>query len=215
MNIIAFNGSPRKSWNTATLLNKALEGATSAGAETELIHLYDLIIREERKDDYLSVYRVVKSAFGGTEYTSGDEQYLVVRLRGSSSFLPELSIVAEFNGEIIGHIMFTEAVIREGDKNHQTLTLGPVSVLPEYQKKGIGSRLIEEGHDAARRLGYRSVLLVGHPEYYPRFGYRPAEVFGIKTYLELPPRVFMACELTKNGLEGVSGTVNFAPEFNL
>ncbi|MCK9558405.1 MAG: NAD(P)H-dependent oxidoreductase, partial [Candidatus Cloacimonetes bacterium] len=67
MNIIAFNGSPRKSWNTATLLNKALEGATSAGAETELIHLYDLIIREERKDDYLSVYRVVKTAFGGTE----------------------------------------------------------------------------------------------------------------------------------------------------
>ena len=111
--------------------------------------------------------------------------------------------------------MFTEAVIREGDKNHQTLTLGPVSVLPEYQKKGIGSRLIEEGHDAARRLGYRSALLVGHPEYYPRFGYRPAEVFGIKTYLELPSRVFMACELIKNGLEGVSGTVNFAPEFNL
>lgn len=83
MNIIAFNGSPRKSWNTATLLNKALEGATSAGAETELIHLYDLIIREERKDDYLSVYRVVKTAFGGTEYTSGDEQDLVVRLRNS------------------------------------------------------------------------------------------------------------------------------------
>ncbi len=174
-----------------------------------------LIIREERKDDYVNIYRIVTAAFEGTEYTSGDEQDLVIRLRGSSSFLPELSLVAEFNGEIIGHIMFTEAVIREGEKNHQTLTLGPVSVLPEYQKKGIGSRLIEEGHDAARCLGYRSVLLVGHPEYYPRFGYRPAEVFGIKTYLELPPGVFMASELTKNGLEGVSGTVNFAPEFNL
>jgi len=174
-----------------------------------------LIIREERKEDYVDIYRVVKAAFKGTEYTSGDEQDLVVRLRGSSSFVPELSLVAEFNGEITGHIMFTEAVIREGEKNHQTLTLGPISVLPEYQQKGIGSRLMEEGHDAARRLGYRSVVLVGHPEYYPRFGYRSAEDFGIKTYLEFPPRVFMAYELTKNGLESVSGTVNFAPEFNL
>ena len=119
------------------------------------------------------------------------------------------------NGEITGHIMFTEALIREGEKTHQALTLGPVSVLPKYHKKGIGTRLIEEGHEKARNLGYRSVLLVGHPEYSPRFGYRPAEVFGIKTYFELPPGVFMVCELIKNGLEGVSGTVNFAPEFNL
>jgi predicted N-acetyltransferase YhbS len=123
--------------------------------------------------------------------------------------------VAEIAGEVVGHILFTRAVIRQGAREHETLTLAPLAVVPDYQGKGIGGRLIEVGHRVARELGFKSALLVGHPAYYPRFGYRSAETFGIVTDLELPADVFMVCELTEGGLGGVQGRVEFAPEFNL
>ncbi|MDW7685063.1 MAG: N-acetyltransferase [Bacillota bacterium] len=175
----------------------------------------DVFIRQERKEDYIKVYELVRAAFARAEHTNHDEQNLVVRLRNSAVFVPELSLVAETEGKIVGQIMFTRAVVRQGGKEHEMLTLAPLAVAPDYQGKGIGGRLIEAGHQVARELGFKSALLVGHPAYYPRFGYRPAETFGIVTGLELPPDVFMACELSEDGLGGVQGRVEFAPEFNL
>ncbi len=90
-----------------------------------------------------------------------------------------------------------------------------LAVLPEYQRKGVGGRLIEAGHRAAQEIGFKSVLLVGHSTYYPRFGYQPAQRFGITTNLELPPDVFMACELVEGGFSGVTGRMALAPEFQL
>jgi len=176
----------------------------------------NVVIRREVEADFDRVCEVVRLAFEGAEHTNHDEQNLVVRLRKSVAFVPGLSLVAETDGgEILGHILFTRAVIRDGGHEHETLTLAPVAVVPEYQGKGIGGLLIEEGHRIARKLGFKSVLLVGHPAYYPRFGYSGAETFSITTDLELPPDVFMACELVEGGLESVHGRVEFAPEFNL
>ena len=175
----------------------------------------NVLIQQEQKEDYDKVYEVVRVAFACAEHTNYDEQNLVVRLRRSAAFVPELSLVAEVAGKIVGHILFTRAVIRTEAQEYGTLVLAPLAVLPDYQGKGIGGRLIEAGHQVAREMDFKSALLVGHPKYYPRFGYRPAELFGIVTDLELPADVFMACELTEGGLDGVQGRMEHAPEFNL
>ena len=175
----------------------------------------NVLIRQEQKEDYDKVYEVVRTAFACAAHTNHDEHNLVVRLRRSAAFIPELSLVAEVAGEIVGHILFTRGVIQAKTQEYETLVLAPLAVVPDYQGKGIGGRLIEAGHRVAREIGFKSVLLVGHPIYYPRFGYRPAETFGIITDLDLPADVFMACELTKGGLDGVRGRLKHAPEFNL
>lgn len=175
----------------------------------------NVAIRQEQTQDHDRVYRLVLDAFSQAEHTDGHEQDLVVRLRGGAAFVPELSLVAEVEGQLVGHILFTRAVVRDGARDHATLVLGPVAVVPGFQRRGIGARLVEAGHRVARDLGFASSVLVGHPTYYPRFGYRPAESFGIVTHLELPPGVFMACELRPGGLAGVSGKLVYAPEFGL
>jgi len=110
--------------------------------------------------------------------------------------------------------LFTPLIIDNGQQQFQSLVLGPVSVLPEFQKQGIGGQLIVAGHQKARDLGFQSVILIGHPEYYPRFGYKTASVQGLKVAMHLPSdEVFMAVELTENALSGVSGMVVFPPEF--
>src|SRR5690606_23855866 len=100
-------------------------------------------------------------------------------------------------------------------RSSDLLALAPPTVLPEYQNRGIGGMLIEKAHQVARGLGYTSVILLGHENYYPRFGYVPADRFGIKLTFEVPAENFLAIELVENGLEGVSGTVQYAKEFNL
>ena len=169
----------------------------------------DILIRQEREADFDSVYEVVRSAFKTMDMASGDEQDLVNRLRKSPAFIPELSLVAELEGKIIGHIMFTKMKIGV----HSALTLAPVAVLPEYQKQGIGAKLIVEGHRIARELGHNAIILVGHADYYPRFGYTPAGKKNIQAPFEVPEEAFMVLELREGGLKGVSGMVEFAPEF--
>lgn len=170
----------------------------------------ELNIRQENQNDYDQVYEVVKHAFEQAEYTDGDEQNLVNRLRNSQAFVPELSLVAEQNGEIVGHILFTEATIGETTQ----LVLAPLSILPSHQKSGIGGKLIVEGHRIAKELGYEYVVLVGHATYYPRFGYKPASQFGIQTTIEVPDENFMAFHL-QGEQRNLDGTVTFAPEFGI
>jgi len=169
----------------------------------------NILIRQECEADFDSVYEVVRSAFETMDMASGDEQDLVNRLRKSTAFIPELSLVAELDGKIIGHIMFTKMKIGV----HPALTLAPVAVLPEYQKQGIGGKLIVEGHRIARELGHSVVILVGHADYYPRFGYTPAGIKNIQAPFEVPEDAFMVLELREDGLKGVSGMIEFAPEF--
>ncbi len=174
-----------------------------------------IVVRQETIEDFEIVYEVVKAAFLNAEHTNGDEQNLVVRLRKSAAFIPELSLVAVIDDKIVGHIMFAKIKIKNGTEEFESLVLAPVSVVPEMQGKGIGAKMIIEGHKIAQRLAYGSVILVGHPSYYPRFGYVPASRFAITAPFDVPDEAFMVCELTANGLNGVSGVVRFPEEFLL
>lgn len=171
-------------------------------------------IRQERPDETQWVVELTERAFKSLSFSKGKEGLLVSNLHKSNSFIPELSLVAEVEGKVVGHILFSPLVIDNGQQQFHSLVLAPVSVLPEFQNKGIGSLLIRAGHQNAKELGYESVILVGHPEYYPRFGYRPCSAWNIKSPIDLPSDdVFMAMELSEGSLQGVSGTVVFPPEF--
>lgn len=174
----------------------------------------EIIVRQETGADFDGVYQVVKAAFLNAPYSIHEED-LVVRLRNSAAFIPELSLVAEAEGKIVGHIMFTKIAIKAEEETHTALVLAPVSVSPEMQGKGIGTKLILEGHKIARELGFSSVILVGHAGYYPRFGYNRASNFGLTLPIEVPDEAFMACQLTENALSEVEGVVEFPKEFGI
>lgn len=170
----------------------------------------NIIIRQEKSQDFHEVYSMVKTAFAAAEHSDGNEQDLVAALRAGSAFVPELSLVAEMDGKIVGHIMFTKAAI--GSRTE--LALAPLSVLPEYWKQGIGIALIREGHRIAANLGYQYSIVLGSEHYYPRSGYIPAERLGIRAPFEVPSENFMAIRLQKNA-DPICGVVTYAPEFGV
>lgn len=169
-----------------------------------------MLIRQERPGDYEEVYGLIMEAFASAEHADGNEQNLVKALRKSSAFIPELSLVAEVNGRLAGHILFTRA--RVGDE--EALALAPLSVRPEYQRRGIGTALILEGHRIAQSLGFQYILVLGSETYYPRAGYVPAERFGIAVPEGFPAENFMAVKLRKDA-GPIGGTVVYAEEFGL
>ncbi|MCP2045551.1 putative N-acetyltransferase YhbS [Pontibacter sp. HSC-36F09] len=141
------------------------------------------------------------------------EQFLAERLRKSNSFIPKLSLVAVKGVKVVGHILLTKLEIKNKQQLFESLSLAPVAVLPAYQHQGIGAMLIEQAHKVAKSLGYTSFILVGHENYYPRFGYKRASTFGITFPFEVPDANAMAVELVENGLAGISGEVKYPKEF--
>ena len=164
----------------------------------------EINIREELEKDYEVVERLTEEAFKSAEHSDGTEHLLVNRLRKSDDFIKELSLVAEDNRKVIAHLMLTKAKINNGDMSVETLALAPVSVIPEYQGKGIGSKLINIALESARRLGYKSVIVLGHDKYYPKFGFVPASKYEIKAPFDVPDEAFMVKELNDGSLIGVS-----------
>ena len=175
----------------------------------------ELELRQEQRQDHPQVFSLVKAAFQTESTPDPDEPNLVERLRKSPAFIPELSIVAVRDGRVVGHILLTKIVIIDGEKSMDSLALAPVSVLPDMQGQGIGGMLIEYAHKKARELGHRSIILLGHEHYYPRFGYRLTEEFGIKLPFEVPAANCMAIELAVDGLKGVRGVVEYPSEFGI
>lgn len=165
-------------------------------------------IRQEEFRDYEAVYMVVKTAFETAEHTDGTEQDLVVSLRQSNAFVSELSLVATENGKIVGYILFTEIKIGADTE----LALAPLAVAPAYQNKGVGSRLITEGHKIAKRLGYSYSVVLGSDKYYPKFGYVPAARYGIRAPFDVEDKNFMAVQF-KN--KTVNGTVEYDKAFGI
>ncbi|MBC8312346.1 MAG: N-acetyltransferase [Candidatus Marinimicrobia bacterium] len=172
------------------------------------------IIRKETKNDHKEVFNVIEKAFKDVEFADNTEQFLVERLRKSDAFIPELSMIAVIDGRIVGHILLTKLKIKNDTNEFDSLALAPVSVLPKFQRNGIGGKLIVESHKKAKELGYKSIVLLGHENYYPRFGYKQADTFGIELPFDVPKENCMAIELTKNGLKNVSGLVEYPKEFN-
>lgn len=173
----------------------------------------EIIIRQEEIKDYGLSERVVEQAFKNMDHSDHKEHHLVSRLRKTSFFIPELSIVAEVQGEIVGHIMLTECLIKNEANEYISLALAPVSVLPEYQEKGIGTNMIHKSISIAKDLGYKSIIVLGHEDYYTRFGFKPASKWGIQAPFDVPDESFMALELKDGSLEGVKGTVVYPKEF--
>jgi len=173
----------------------------------------NITIRQEREKDHETVEKLIAAAFKEVEYSDQSEHFLVRKLRKSEAFIPELSLIAIFNEEIVGHILLTKISIENDEDSFESLALAPVSVLPEFQKKGIGGKLIQAGHRIARSFGFKSVILIGHATYYPRFGYKKASTFGIQLAFEVPDENCMAIELAENGLVKVNGTVRYPRAF--
>ncbi|QIE37902.1 N-acetyltransferase [Bacillus tropicus] len=169
-------------------------------------------IRQERQTDYRKTEEVVQQAFLNEEFSDKKEHALVKRIRECDAFIPELSIVA-VDEEIVGHIMLSKITIEQDGASVDSLALAPVSVARGYQKKGIGGKLIVAALAKAKELGYGSVVVLGHPEYYPKFGFKKASEWNIKAPFEVPEEVFMVMELTENALEGVKGVVQYSSAF--
>lgn len=166
-------------------------------------------IRPETAADHGEIRKANKKAFGGKS-----ESKLVDAVRESDFFVPELSLVADAGGKVVGHILFTPVSIVEGEKEFPALALAPMCVLPEFQNKGIGSLLVRRGLEECARLGHKLVVVLGHPGYYPRFGFVPAGERGLKLPFEAPAEAFMVLELAPGALAGVSGTVEYPEPFH-
>lgn len=169
-----------------------------------------LEIRKETKSDYDEVYDAIKAAFETAEYSDGNEHDLVVALRKSNNFIPDLSLVAIEDNKIVGYILFTKIKIGE----YEEITLAPLAVLPQYQRKGIGRKLIENGHKIARELGYHYSIVLGSETYYSKSGYSPAINYGIKAPFEVSNENFMAIKLNNTDKE-IIGIVEYAKEFGI
>ncbi|MEK4743493.1 MULTISPECIES: GNAT family N-acetyltransferase [unclassified Bacillus (in: firmicutes)] len=169
-------------------------------------------IRQEQQNDYSKTEEVVKEAFLNEEFSDKTEHELVSRIRECDGFVPELSIVA-VDEEIVGHIMLSKITIEQDGATVDSLALAPVSVAPSHQKKGIGGKLIVATLEKAKELGYESVVVLGHPEYYPKFGFKKASDWNIKAPFEVPDEVFMVMELRENALQGVEGIVQYSSAF--
>ncbi|MGE7935001.1 GNAT family N-acetyltransferase [Viridibacillus arvi] len=173
----------------------------------------NITIRQEQPSDYKVTEDVVQKAFANMEFSDKTEHELVVRLRISDAFIPQLSIVAVDNDKVIGHILLTKIKIINEDQSTESLALAPVSVLPEYQNKGIGKLLINTALENAKELDYKSVVVLGHPDYYPKFGFKKASTWKIKAPFEVPDEAFMVLELSNNALSNVSGVVEYSSAF--
>ncbi|MDD5209358.1 MAG: N-acetyltransferase [Elusimicrobiales bacterium] len=168
-----------------------------------------LLIRAEAADDIRDVRKLNKKAFKGN-----DEARLVDAVREADYFIPALSLVAEKGGRIVGHILFTPVRIEDAGGATPALALAPMAVMPSCQNQGIGSELVKHGLDECRKLGHKIVVVVGHPEYYPRFGFVKAGEKGLKLPFEAPDEVFMVIELVPGALSGVKGTIEYPPAFH-
>ena len=169
-----------------------------------------ITIRPETQDDHREVFEINHIAFG-----QDNESKLVDALRkNQTAFVPELSIVATDNKKIVGHILFTKINIKDDNGNlNESLGLAPMAVRPELQKRGIGGQLIRKGLEVAKESGFKSVIVLGHEHYYPKFGFQPADKWNLKSPFDIPSNVFMAIELISGGLKNISGTVVYPKEF--
>jgi putative acetyltransferase len=166
-------------------------------------------IRPEIPADIPAIFEVNFQAFA--HY---DEAQLVDALRNAKVFNPELSLVAVHGDRIIGHIMFPPITIESSNTITPAIALAPLVVHPDYQCLGVGAALIEEGLRECHRLGHRIVIVVGHPGYYPRYGFMSARAHGIVAPFAVADDVFMVLALVPGALDGIAGTVKYPAAFD-
>lgn len=165
-----------------------------------------LLLRHESPDDIEAIDSVNRTAFDGP-----GEADLVKALRDADGVV--LSLVAELEGIVVGHILFSPASVVQDETSRPIIALAPMGVLPEHQRSGIGSALVVEGLQQLREAGHGAVAVLGHKEFYPRFGFVPAHQHNISCEYPVAPEYFMVTELQPGALNSVSGTVKYHPAF--
>lgn len=163
-------------------------------------------IRDEVEADFEAVQSLHLAAFEGD-----GESRLVIALRSRAR--PLVSLVVEQDDAVIGHILFSPVTL-DAAPSLQLMGLAPMAVLPEQQRRGVGAALIEAGLERCREIGVGALVVLGHPNYYPKFGFTPSASFGIKSDYDVPVEAFMLLELQAGYLNGHSGTVRYHDAFN-
>ena len=164
------------------------------------------IIRQETPEDAAAIRHVNEEAFGQKE-----EAEIIEKLRSRGALT--ISLVAVQDNEIVGHIAFSPVSIESEHTSFKAISLAPMAIQPAHQRKGIGSQLVRAGLEECRRIGHELVVVLGHPAYYPRFGFVPASTYGIKSEYDVPDEAFMVLELRQGAFSGRSGIVKYQPEF--
>ena len=169
-----------------------------------------LSIRPEKTADFEAIRNLVANSFLSAEHTDGNEHNLIDRIRETDDYIPELSLVAERDGHIVGYVMMSRVYVG----NKVALALAPLAVLPELQGQSIGSQLIKEAHKLASALGYGYSIVLGDPKYYSRFGYVTAFSYGIKAPFDVPNEYYMVCKFSDDVCIP-SGIVEYSKAFGL
>jgi len=164
-------------------------------------------IRKEIDSDKEHIWKVNAEAF-----ETEAEANLVNALRDSGILF--ISLIAEEDDEIVGHILFTPVELLDDDSGLKLMGLAPMAVLTKLQKKGIGSQLVETGIKHCSSQDYDAVVVLGHPEYYPKFGFVPSVRYGIKSEYDVPDEAFMVLELKENSLKDKKGIIKYHAAFN-
>lgn len=168
----------------------------------------NFIVRQITAADYSTVYNLIKTAFETAEHRDGDEQDFAVRLRNGENYIPELDLVAEMDGKLVGHIMFTNTYVTRPDgSKYNTLLVAPLATLVECRRMGVGAALMNDGFRIAQTMGYQSAFLIGDPNYYQRFGYKFTHLYDIN-HVSMPAEYLMVKELVLGALNGVTGLIN-------
>ena len=164
-----------------------------------------MMIRDERPADISAIRGITCAAF-----RSSGEANLIDALRAQAA--PIVSLVADDDGSVVGHIMLSPVAL-SANSDVKIMGLAPMAVAPEMQRRGVGSELVRAGLERCRNLAVDAIVVLGHAEYYPRFGFVPASRFGLKSEYSVPDDVFMAIELKPRALDGKSGAVRYHPAF--
>ncbi|MEZ5543150.1 MAG: N-acetyltransferase [Pseudomonadota bacterium] len=169
--------------------------------------MHPVTVRTETAEDVRAIDVVHISAFGGEA-----EAQLVSALRAAGTYNRELSLVAELGGRIVGHVLLTRVTLRRAGTEMQVLALGPMSVVPSQSHRGIGSELIQASIKLAREKGYGSIIVLGHPEFYRRFGFIPARERQVTCNLPAPEEALTVYEVESGNLAG-GGHVEYPEPF--
>jgi predicted N-acetyltransferase YhbS len=169
-----------------------------------------ITIRSETPTDAQTIAELVTRAYADVAYSDHREHLMIERLRGGVDFVPELSLLAEVRGEAVGHILLTKARIGERTAAAATLALAPLSIVPEYRGRGVGKLLVRSAHARAADIGFKTILLVGIPSYYPQFGYRRLSGYPITLPFDAPEENCMILPLAPGALDDVAGRVHYA-----
>ncbi|MBW6526537.1 N-acetyltransferase [Sphingomonas sp. RHCKR7] len=172
-----------------------------------------IAVRAECPGDAPAILEIVVRAYANVIYSDHREHLMIERLRGTAAWIPPLSLLAEVGGRAVGHILLTKGDICGSGSWNESLALAPLSVVPDYQSRGVGKRLVESACQKALELGFGTIVLVGLPSYYPRYGFEPLSRYPITLPFDAPDENCMVLPLRPGALDGVAGVVKYAKEW--